>query len=123
MRRKPTTNPTTGEVTIGTMTFQRIPLPSHQWFWPGSLQRMTDHLLCAAARHAPQSPPTSACDELDGKPTHHVMRFQTIAPSRAQTMISDVTIVVSTRPEEMVFATAVPTSAPARLVTAASATA
>jgi len=56
MSRNPPIKPTSGDVTIGSSTFQRMPLPSHQWFWPGSLQMMTDHLLCAAAKHAPQSP-------------------------------------------------------------------
>src|SRR5581483_1588053 len=84
---------------------------------------ITCQLLPAAARQAPQSPPTSACDELEGNPSHHVTRFQTIAPSRAQMRICDVTIFVSTRPDATVFATAVPQSAPRRLVTAASMTA
>src|SRR6266566_4278636 len=86
-------------------------------------QTMTPQLLCAAARHAPQSPPTSACDELDGNPTHHVNRSHTMAPSSAQTRISDVTIFGSTNPEAMVLATAVPHSAPMRLVAAAITTA
>src|SRR6266550_3576424 len=86
-------------------------------------QTMTPQLLCAAARHAPHSPPTNACDELDGNPTHHVTRSHTMAPSSAHTRISDVTIFASTSPEAMVFATAVPQSAPTRLVAAAITTA
>ena len=35
----------------------------------------------ALAMAAPMSPPTSACDELDGRPHHQVIRFQTIAPT------------------------------------------
>src|SRR5262245_31583733 len=123
MTRKPTVNPNTGEVTMGTTTFHSSPLPSHQCSLPGMDQMMTLHLLCAAARHAPQSPPTSACDELDGNPNHHVMRFHTIPPSNAQTMISEVTILVSTRPDAIVLATAVPQSAPSKFVKAASTTA
>src|SRR5437899_3719449 len=112
MTKNPTTNPIAGEVTIGTSTFQRMPLPSHQCCLPASLQTITDQWPCAAARLPPQSPPTNACVELEGKPTHHVTRFQTIAPSNAQTMISDVTTFESTSPVEIVWATAVPTSAP-----------
>ena len=36
---------------------------------------------CAIA--APTSPPISACDELDGSPSHHVNRFHAIAPNSA----------------------------------------
>ena len=36
---------------------------------------------CAIA--APAYPPISACEELDGIPKYHVMRFQAIAPSSA----------------------------------------
>ena len=41
----------------------------------------------AFANPAPTSPPTSAWDELEGKPTRQVMRFQTIAPVNAAQMI------------------------------------
>ena len=41
----------------------------------------------AFANPAPTSPPTSACDELEGKPARQVMRFQTIAPVNAAQMI------------------------------------
>src|SRR6187455_3544607 len=102
---KPRHKPSMGEVTIGTTTFQRIPLPSHQCSLPGMDQMITLQLLWAAARQAPQSPPTRAWEELDGSPNHHVSRFHTMPPSRAQTMISEVTILVSTSPEAMVFAT------------------
>src|ERR1051326_2975354 len=84
---------------------------------------MTDHLLPAAAKAAPHSPPTSACDELDGRPTPQVARFHTIAPSNAQMRISDVTIFASTSPPATVFATAVPHIAPIKFVQPASTTA
>src|SRR5256886_14490246 len=90
--------------------------------------------LCASACHstpfepdwtsaAPTSPPISACDELDGRPRHHVIRFQAIAPSSAAS-----TVVVVARPGSMIplamfFATAVVTKAPARVATDATRTA
>src|ERR1035437_9355118 len=104
MRRKPPTKPQMGEVTIGSTTFQSTPLPVHQWILPGMDQTMTPQLLFVAARHAPQRPPTSACEELAGKPTHQVIRLQAMAASRAQMRISEVTIFGSTRPEAMVCA-------------------
>jgi hypothetical protein len=35
------------------------------------------------ATAAPTNPPTRVCDELDGKPIHHVTRFQIIAANTA----------------------------------------
>src|SRR6187399_3351580 len=32
---------------------------------------------------APSNPPTSACDELEGKPNHQVSKFQKMAPPSA----------------------------------------
>src|SRR5437899_7272516 len=90
--------------------------------------------LCASPFHwtpfepdwtsaAPTSPPISACEELDGRPRHHVIRFQAIAPSSAAS-----TVVVVARPGSMIplatfFATAVVTKAPARFATDATSTA
>src|SRR5208283_4275119 len=123
MIKKPNTKPQMGDKIMGTITFQSSPVPFHQCSWFGTDQIKTPQSLCAAARHAPHKPPISACDELDGRPNHHVNRFHAMAASSAQTRISDVAILASTRPEAMVFATAVPMKAPARLVTAASMTA
>src|SRR5579859_2115482 len=123
MTRKPPTNPQIGDEIMGTTTFQSRPLPNHQCSWLGMDQTMTFQLLCAAARHAPHKPPTSACEELAGMPNHHVSRFQKMAASRAQIKTSDVATFGSTSPEAMVVATAVPRKAPIRLVTAASMTA
>src|ERR1039457_365114 len=86
-------------------------------------QTRTCQLLRAAARHAPHKPPMSACDELDGRPNHHVSRSHTMAASSAQIRTSDVATFGSTNPEAIVVATAVPMKAPPRLVTAASMTA
>src|SRR5579859_2896445 len=125
MNKKPRINPATGEVTMGTITFQSKPLPSHQCFELGSAQIIARQLLPEAATAAPHSPPINAWLELEGRPSHQVSKFQMIAANRAQIMIPDVRTnrCVSTRPEEIVLATAVPQSAPSRLVQAASTTA
>src|SRR5512132_2752579 len=72
---------------------------------------------CTSA--APMRPPISACDELDGSPNHHVMRFQTIAPMTAASTVVSVASPVSMIPSPTVLATAVVTNAPARFATAA----
>src|SRR5882757_4931114 len=125
MTMNPRTSPANGEVTIGTMTFQSTPLPNHQWVLSGCDQMMTCQLLPEAARAEPHKPPIRAWLELEGKPNHHVTRFQIMAPSKAQIMMSEViaTTFASTRPDEIVFATAVPHIAPKRFVTAANTTA
>src|SRR6516225_8070566 len=106
MTRKPRTKPQIGEVTIGTTTFQRMPLLFHQWSALGSDQMRTAQLSWAAAIQAPHSPPTSACDELEGSPNHHVSRFQKMAATRAQMRTSEVANSALTNPEAMVEATA-----------------
>src|SRR3954464_14882449 len=96
------TNPSSGESTSGRRTFS----PS------------ADHLKAltpACATTAPASPPTSACDELDGMPYHHVIRFQVIAPSSAARTTVCVTIAGSANPDAIVLATAVPVTAPTKL--------
>ena len=120
----PRRKPATGEVTIGSMTFHKRP-----WFLVQS-PTVCDQIsacqsLSAAASAAPHRPPISACDEDDGRPRHQVIRFQTIPPSSAHRITCEVTSTtpVSTRPEAMVLATAVPQKAPIRLVLAASTTA
>src|SRR5450756_190568 len=123
INRKPTTKPTTGDVIIGTMTFQRMPLPCHQCSLPGMDQMMEDQRLPEAASTAPQRPPTRACEELDGRPNHHVSRLQRMAAVRAQHSTGMVATWASTSPEAMVAATALPKNAPMRLVKAASRTA
>src|SRR5262245_49322883 len=84
---------------------------------------MTSQSPPEAERAAPQRPPINAWLELEGRPNHHVIRFQMMAPRRAEIRTWDVTIVVSTRPDAIVFATAVPTRAPVRSIVAASRTA
>jgi hypothetical protein len=72
---------------------------------------------------APIRPPNRACDELDGRPTNHVTRFQTIAPIRPPKTIDGPIFVSSTRPLEIVFATSTDRNAPTRFSTAEIATA
>ena len=124
MIAKPSTKPSSGELNIGITTLGSRPLPCHQCS-PPCHQMIEDQLSFEAASAAPQRPPTRACEELEGKPHHHVIRSQTMAPSSAQISTCGVTATTpaSTRPEAMVLATAVPQSAPSRLVVAASRTA
>ena len=99
-------SPKTGESTIGMMT----------------LVQMTSHFTTTpAARAAPASPPMSACEDDEGNPNHHVMRFQPVAPTRAAaTSHSPSTPVgVSMIPEPIVAATLPPKKAPTRLAIAA----
>src|SRR5437870_3987740 len=72
---------------------------------------------------APISPPIRACDELDGRPTHHVRRFHAIAPIRAASTVVSFASPVSMMPLPTVLATAVVANAPARFAAAATATA
>src|SRR5262249_37003738 len=66
----------------------------------------------------------SACDELEGIPKNHVMRFQAIAPSKPPRMTLGVTTLCSINPLPMVCATASdPVNAAAKLNEAAQATA
>ena len=64
-----------------------------------------------------------ACVELDGRPRHHVRRFQAIAPISAASTVCSVARPVSMIPLPTVFATAVVTNAPARFAAAETTTA
>src|SRR5690606_40137327 len=66
-----------------------------------------------------------ACEDEDGRPSHQVIRFQLMPPSSAHNSTCAVTLTtsVSTNPEAMVFATAVPMNAPIRFIVAARITA
>src|SRR6476659_2659432 len=122
MMKNPSTKPATGDANIGMMTFQSRPLAGYQGCVSGSAQITTFQLL-AAATAAPTSPPTRAWLELLGSPARHVTRFQTMAPSSAHTSTSCEATRGSTSPDAIVDATAVPHSAPTRLVNAAITTA
>ena len=76
-------------------------------------------LSAPSGEGSPQSPPIKAWLELEGSPSHHVKRFQMIAPVKAEKTVSIVTALASTSPPLIVFATAVPASAPIRLKNAA----
>src|SRR3954452_12027674 len=77
----------------------------------------------SATNAAPISPPISACDELDGRPSHHVARFHAIAPTSAANTTVVVMAPASTMPEPMVAATLSEMNAPAKFRTADSRTA
>ena len=78
----------------------------------------------ARATAAPAYPPSSAWEELEGMPYHHVTRFQVMAPSRPARMTSGFTMLMSIIPEPMVLATWVPkTNSATKLKNAAMATA
>src|SRR5690606_34457473 len=124
IRAMPSRKPTTGEVTIGTSTFQTRPLLCAQL--PASCTQISEsRLLCEADNAAPHRPPISACEDEDGSPNHQVTRFQTIAPSSAHSTSCEVasTTSVLTMPVAIVAATAVPVSAPSRFMQAARITA
>src|SRR5512140_1136814 len=114
MTEKPKSRPASGDVTIGMITFQRRPLPNHQCLSLGTDQIITFQLFPAAANAAPHKPPTKAWLELEGSPNHQVTRSQMIAPIKAHSMMSELmgTSLASTKPDEIVLATAVPQSAP-----------
>ena len=94
---------------------------------PTLLQRAPQSTGCDPPRAiaAPTSPPMSACDDDEGRPSRHVRRFQTIAPSSAASSTCAVTNPASVliRPPPTVFATLVDVNAPAKFMTAAIATA
>src|SRR5690349_10503200 len=96
IRTNPMMNPQPGERIIGTITFQSSPFPCHQWSEAGCDQMITFQSPPAAPRAAPHNAPISAWLELDGSPNHHVIRFHTIAPSKAQISTCEVTTLVST---------------------------
>ncbi len=58
-----------------------------------------------AAITAPTTPPTSACDELEGMPSTHVTRFHTMPPTSPARTTSSVTTPESTMPLAIVAAT------------------
>src|SRR4051812_28351926 len=68
---------------------------------------------------APTIPPISACDDEEGSPSHHVARFQAIAPIRPAKTVSSVTDPASTIPLAIVAATASDRNAPTKLRLAA----
>src|SRR3712207_827542 len=103
-------NASRGATSAGIMTFSTRPSP-----------RIASGP--AATNAAPATPPISACDELDGRPKYHVIRFQAIAPIRPAKTIVVVMTSASTIPFATVAATSSEMKAPTKFRTAASATA
>ena len=64
---------------------------------------------------APTTPPIRACEDDDGNPSHHVTRFQAIAPIRPANTVSSVTEPASTMPVAIVAATDSDRKAPRKL--------
>src|ERR687893_2591205 len=91
-----------------------------------TLDTMTEPLtvlIPAPTITAPMRPPKRAWEELEGRPSSQVSRFQTIAPTRPASTIGAVTRASSKKPPEMVLATSVDRQAPNRLRMAARMTA
>src|SRR5262245_32030431 len=105
MKKKPKINPSTGETTKKTRVLE-IPLHSKA-------------LSPVFERPAPTRPPTSACDELKGKPKCQVMRFPMMAPARAAKTRGESRIVTLMIPLPIVLATTVPKTNTARKLKAA----
>src|SRR4051795_653001 len=72
---------------------------------------------------APTIPPISACEEDEGSPTHHVARFQAIAPIRPANTMGGVMTFESTMPVAIVAATWSDMNAPTKFSVADIATA
>src|SRR3954451_9628776 len=68
----------------------------------------------SATKAAPTTPPISACEELDGRPSHQVARFHAIAPIRPANTTVVVIAAGSTMPLATVAATFNEMNAPAK---------
>jgi hypothetical protein len=77
----------------------------------------------AAARVAPITPPIRACEELDGIPKYHVIKFQMMPPQRPPNTTVRLMAPLLTSPLAIVAATLNDKKAPTRLRTPASTTA
>src|SRR4051794_14784350 len=103
------TNPTSGDSTIGMTTLSTI---VDQW------------TVDPDTSAAPTSPPIRACDDDDGSPKYHVRRFHAMAPTTAaKTTTRPWLVLGASMMLPTVFATLTETSEPARLKTAARASA
>src|SRR3954453_13006267 len=105
-----TVKASTGASSPGTSTFSTKPSP---WIALGP----------SATNAAPTTPPISACDELDGRPSHQVARFHAIAPISPANTTVVVIAAASTMPLATVAATFSEMNAPAKFSTADIATA
>src|SRR6476620_3758462 len=103
---KPAANAIVGAQTAGMTTL-----------WATPCQRTPSSPAWATA--APMSPPIRACDDDDGTPNHHVIRFHVMPPSKAASRGWFVMAPRSMIPLLIVYATGVGTKAPARFATEA----
>ena len=102
---KPSAKATNGESTIGMRTLST------------TVAQLT---RTPPAMAAPTRPPISACEEDDGSPKYHVIRFQVIAPSSpAITITSPWLPVPGLMTSLTVCATFWPRKAPTKFITAA----
>ena len=106
-----TRKPRIGATIDGLSTFSTTPSQSTTFVPPPS------------AIAAPPIPPTSACELDEGRPSPHVTRFQTIAPTRPAVTIGSVNAPGSMIFEPIVAATLIETNAPRKLSAPASTTA
>src|SRR3954447_25777029 len=87
-------------------------------------QTLLQPITVPAARPEPTRPPIMACEDDEGRPFHQVIRFHTIAPTRAANTIDrPSTPDTSGRMSAIVLATPTPTNEPSRFITAARASA
>ena len=86
MKANPRRMPQAGERNIGPTTLGHSP-SSLCVVGFNADHRITDQSLPAEANVAPQSPPISAWLELEGRPSHHVSRFQAMAASNAASKV------------------------------------
>ena len=105
--KKARVKPANGEITIGISTLSTI---------------VCQCTVAPAAMAAPPSPPMSACDDDDGRPSHQVVRFQMMAPSRPH--ITMVRPCSGAKPSVLmvsltVWATFCPSRPPTKFITAA----
>src|SRR3982751_6852390 len=94
MISRPSRKPATGELTIGTSTFQKMPEFLAR-LAPGFDQTSACQLKSEAASAAPHRPPISAWLEDEGMPRHQVIRFQKMPPSSAQMVTCEVIVTTS----------------------------
>ncbi len=107
--RKPNQKPISGDRTRDSSTLT-MPVT---WPLASCAKPQTTWSVPTETTTAPIRPPTSACDDDDGMPSHQVPRFQTMAPIRPQSRIdSEISGATSSSVTNLpiVLATAVPPS-------------
>ena len=107
--RKAPVKPRVGLTIIGMATFSMT---------------LSQSTVTPEARPAPMSPPIRACEDEEGMPKYHVMRFQVMAPTSALTTIvrawlGESMVSNPVRMSLIVLATSTPSNAPTKLRMAA----